>query len=178
MKRYKKTQFVAYLVIIILFAGCSDDTSQTRFRFDNNNECISWRHTTSTVRFPQAHSGNYVCRINKDNEYSTILDIRVRDISDKPLKKARISAWFMLTGNASMQNLVFDVRDSSVMNSYEWINADAADQDYELNKWTHVKLEVDLTKKDRNNMNNVYRIYANNNREEPVYVDDFEVFFE
>jgi hypothetical protein len=169
---------ITYLCIIVLFAGCSGETTKSKLSFDNNNECISWQQTASAIRFPQAHSGNYVCKINKDNPFSAVLDIRVKDISDKPLRKARITAWFMLTSNGTEQNLVMDVRDSTMQNSYEWINVDAADYNSELNKWSQAELVIDLTKKDRNNINNVYRIYASNGRSEPVYVDDFEVSFE
>ena len=169
---------VAFLIILIVVAGCTSEQGIGKLTFDNNIECISWSHPESTVKFPEAHSGNYVCKIYKDNPYSAVLDIRVKDISSKPLKKIYVNAWFRLTSNASEQSLVLDIRDSTVQNSFEWLNVDAADFNNDLNKWSRAELIVDLTKKDRNNINNVYRIYAVNNRDEPVYVDDFEVSFE
>ena len=179
MKQHTGTPLILILLCMTaLFAGCSEEKVRGKLTFDNNNECISWSQSTSTIKFPQAHSGNYVCKINKENPFSNVLNIRVSEISNKPLKRATITAWFMLTSNGTEQNLVMDVRDSSQQNSFEWINVDAADNNNELNKWRKAELVVDLTKKDRNNINNVYRIYASNGRDEAVYVDDFEVSFE
>jgi hypothetical protein len=137
-----------------------------------------WKDSPSMIQFPDAHSGTHVCKLNKDNPFSSSMDIKVKDISRKPLKTARITAWFMITSNTSDQNLVLDIRDSTLQNSFEWINTDAANYLTDLNKWAKVEMTVDLTKKDRNNPNNVYRIYAANSKDEPVYVDDFEVSFE
>jgi hypothetical protein len=177
------TRSTTYVILIcasllFFFSACSDEENYNKLSFDNNIECTGWSTSGSTIPYANAHSGNYVCKIDKNNSFSTMLDIKVKDISKKPLKRAKITAWFMLTSHDTEQNLVLDVRDSTLQNSFEWIKTDAADYTNDLNKWTKAELIVDLTKKDRNNVNNIYRIYAANGKNDPVYVDDFEVSFE
>ena len=169
---------ISGILLFFICAGCSREGDFNKLSFNNSLECAGWSTSGSMIPFADSHSGHYVCKINKDNAFSSILDIKVKDISKKPLKRARITAWFMLTSHTTEQNLVLDVRDSTLQNSYEWINTDAADYSIDLNKWVKAELVVDLTKKNRNNINNIYRIYASNGKDDPVYVDDFEVSFE
>jgi hypothetical protein len=146
--------------------------------FNNNIETSYWTTSSNTIQVNNAHSGNYCCKLNKDSPFSTTFNIRVKDISEKPLQRAKISAWFMPTSDLVEQNLVLDIRDSTTEKSFEWINNDAANYLTELNKWGKIDLLVDLTINNRNDPNNVYRIYASNGKDEPIYVDDFEIVFE
>jgi len=169
---------ITLLSISAVFASCKEEKVKSKLSYDNNNESMAWTQSPAIIKTPEAHSGNYVCKIDKGSPYSSVLNVRVKDISDKQLKKARISAWFMLTSNASEQGLVLDIRDSTGQNSLEWLGVDAADFTTEVNKWARAELVVDLTQKDRNNKGKLYRIYALNNTDAPVFVDDFEVNFE
>jgi len=168
----------AFIILVLFSAGCSSEQTQPKMSFGCNIETIYWKNLSVSYKFPNAHSGNYVSKLNKDSPYSAALDLPVREISSKPLKRAKITAWFMCTSNASVQNLVCDIRDSSMQNSVEWIGVDAADFSIELNKWSKAELIIDLTKNNRNNLSYVYRIYAFNDKDDPVYVDDFDVSFE
>jgi len=169
---------LACFIIIVFISGCSGEPNRGALTFNNNIECILWEQSASSIKFDNAHSGNYVSKINSDNPYSTILNIRARDISDKPLKTVKVTAWFMLTSNTTEQSLVLDIRDSTNLQSIEWLNVDAASFNIVLNKWAQAELIVNLARNNRNNIDNVYRIYAVNSKNEPVYVDDFEVSFE
>ena len=174
----KKISAATWLLVFTMLFSCSREEKKSKLAFDNNIESIYWGSSPNTIKFANAHSGNYVCKLDKTNPFSQVFNIKVKDLSTKPLRRAKISAWFMLTGNYSEQNLVLDVRDSSMQQSLEWINTDAIDYVKDLNKWGKAELIVDLTKKNRNNPNNVFRIYASNGKEEPIYVDDFEIQFE
>jgi hypothetical protein len=164
-------------LFIILITACSEE-KKSKLTFTNDIESSYWSSSAGVMVFPNAHSGNYVSKLNKESAYSTIFNIKVKDIPDHASQRIKISAWFMLTGNDSEQNLVLDVRDSSMQNSLEWINVDARDYVTDLNTWGKTELIVDLTQKSRNSPENVLRIYAANGKETPVYVDDFEIEFE
>src|SRR5436190_8969490 len=101
MKKHTYPRLGVILLCFIMVAGCSEEKSKSKLSFDNNSESIYWKRTETAVRFPQAHSGNYVSKIYRDNPFSIVLDLPVRDISDKPLRRAKIKAWFMLTSNAT-----------------------------------------------------------------------------
>jgi hypothetical protein len=168
----------AVIVFAFLVTGCSSEQTQPKMSFGCNIETAYWKNLSVAYKFPNAHSGNYVSKLNKDSPYSAALDIPVNEISSKPLKRAKITAWFFLTSHTTVQNLVCDIRDSTMQNSIEWIGIDAADFSNELNKWAKAELTIDLTKNNRNNSSYVYRIYAFNDKDETVYADDFDVSFE
>jgi hypothetical protein len=162
---------------VIMVVACSQE-KKTQLIFSNDVEGKYWSSSSSVIEFPQAHSGNHVNKLNKQNAFSNTFNIRIKDISSKPVKRVRISAWFMLTGDNSERNLVLDIRDSSNQKSLEWINADARDYIPDLNQWAKAELVVDLTLKNRNNPENTLGVYAANGKEEPIYVDDIEILFE
>jgi|GEM_PF-6349931 len=164
-------------LFLVACSGSKEDKGN-KLTFKNDLEGNYWSPSQNLISFPQSHSGNFVNKLETGQAFSNIFNIRVKDISSKPVKRAKVTAWFMLTGTDSEQNLVLDVRDSTMQNSFEWINVDATDFVSELNKWGKVELIVDLTLKNRNSPDHVFRIYAANGRKQPVYVDDFEISFE
>lgn len=168
---------IKILSLAILFAGCSEK-ERGKFVFDSNMETSYWSPSTNVIKFANAHSGNHACKIDKSNPYSTTFELRANEISEKPLHTAKITGWFLLTGDNSEQQLVFEVRDSSNLQTLEWINTNAADYIEELNQWGKIELIVDLSFDNRNNPKNIFRVYASNGKEDAVYVDDIEVGFE
>lgn len=165
-------------IIIIFNTACTQSKQRGNLVFDTNLENSNWSTSGSQSKFNNAHSGNFVCKINKDNAFTNNFEARVIDVSSKTLKTARISAWMMLTSKNSEQNLVLEIRDSSNQKTLEWLNTNAADYIDNLNQWVKIDLVVDLTINNRNNQQNIYRIYASNGKDDIVYVDDFEVGFE
>lgn len=173
-----KSEINILLLLLILAAGCSTEKNRSKFVFDTTMENIYWSPSPSTIKYDNAHSGNYACKINTTNAFSTVFESKVSEISNKPLKSAKISAWMMLTGDNSEQNLVLEIRDSSNQQTKEWLNTDAIDYIDNLNHWTKIDLIIDLTINDRNNLQNIYKVYASNGKEDAVFVDDFQVEFE
>lgn len=164
--------------IFIFYVSCSDNKNKGRLCYDSNTENPYWRATGAVIKFENAHSGNYVSKINKDNPFSLNFEAKAKEISDKSLSKAKLSAWIMLTSFDSEQNLVFEIRDSTGEKTLEWLNINAADYIENLNQWVKIDHLVDLTISNRNNKEYFYRAYAANGKEHAVYVDDFELEFE
>ncbi len=164
------------LLSLILATGCSEE-KRGKLTFDTNFESAYWGTNSSVIKSAEAHSGNYMSKINKDNPYSSTFEIKAKDLESKSISSVNITAWFMLTGDNSEQQLVFEIRDSSNLKTLEWLNLDATEYVEELNKWVKVEHLVDLTENNRNNPNNIYRVYASNSKDEPVYVDDIDIEF-
>ena len=176
----KKILNIGFPLLIIQLASCSSEKDSKLFFSNNIESSYVWDEhpPSSIVKFDKAHSGNYVCKMDVNNPFSITYNMRVKDISPKPLSKVKVSAWFMLTENNSEQNLIINILDSSMQKSFEWLARNAAEDIKELNQWGRVEQTIDLTQKNRNNPDNVIRIYAANGRGEPVYVDDIEIQFE
>ena len=178
MKKFN--QGLLLVLSIALVSSCSNEQKDSKLFFSNNieNGYVWGDHSPSIQRFDNAHSGNYVCKLDEKTPYSVVFNMREKAISTKQLKKATVTAWFLLTGTNSEQNLVIDVRDSADQNSLQWSNMNAANSILDVNKWGQAELSLDLTQKGWDNPNNCIRIYAANGKGEPVYVDDIEIRFE
>jgi hypothetical protein len=174
----KKFTGILACALIVILSSCSNERTKSKLIFSYDNEDNYWSPNASVVKFADAHSGNSANKINKQNPYSGVFDIKANEISAKRLQYAKISAWFLMTGNNSEQNLVFDVRDAATQKSYEWISKDAMEFAKGMNQWCKVTLEVDLRQAGRGNLDRAYRIYACNGKDDVVYVDDFEIEFE
>lgn len=164
--------------IVITIASCSNERKRGSLTYDSNNENGLWRTTGAVIKSDKARSGSYVNKINKDNPFSNTFEIQAKNISNRPLSKAYISAYMMLTDDNTEQNLVLEIRDSTGQNLIEWLNINAANYIDNLNEWVKVDNIIDLTINNRNNPGYYYRVYASNGNEADVYVDDFEVEFE
>lgn len=166
------------IVAIAAITSCSGERKRSNLTYDSNTENNYWKTTNAVEVSDKAHSGNYLSRINKNNPFSLNFEAQLKKISDKPLSKAYISAYIMLTGFETEQNLVLEIRDSTGEKTVEWLNVDAGDYIDEPNKWVKIDNIIDLTINNRNNPNNFYRVYATNGKEGDVFVDDFMVEFE
>ena len=179
MKR--KFSIIALLSLpILVLNSCSDSKSNDGLTFTNDMETIfAWSDNApkNILYFNNAHSGKYVCMIDSSNIFSTTFNMNAKAISSSPLKRVTIGAWFNSQQNGSEPNIAIDIRDKDG-STIDWIAQSGKDLIKSTGEWTWVEMSVDLTSKNRNALDNSYRVYAFNKNGSGCLVDDIEISYE
>jgi hypothetical protein len=166
--------------LITLLTACGDSASNNGLTFQNNIEtsfAFSDNPRSNIIYFKNAHSGRYVCIIDSTNIFSVGFNMKVKDIDPDPLKKVTIGAWFNAQQAGSNAQLAIDIRDKNG-NTVDWIAQPTGEYLTSTGDWNWVEMSIDLTVKNFNNPDNIYRIYAFNRTGSSVLVDDIKISFE
>jgi hypothetical protein len=168
-----------FLALSGLIASCRSDKKTSLYFLDTVESNYAWNgnHIPCIIKSEKAHSGMYMCKVNKDYSSSVTFNMRLGDISPKPLKAVTVSGWIMLTGNNSERNITIDIRNQND-SMVEYFSHNTGYDLRDINKWVYTKYRFNLSKKNRNNIDNRILVYFYNSKEEPIYVDDIAVEFE
>ncbi|MCX6274041.1 MAG: hypothetical protein NTV09_02375 [Bacteroidetes bacterium] len=172
--------FTASLFAVIYLTGCADSGSNDGLTFNNDMEttfAFNEHPASNIVYFKNAHSGRYVSIIDTSNIWCGGFNMKVKDIDPAPLSKVTIGAWMYAQQPNADAQLAIDIRDKDG-NTLDWLGQPAHDFLTTTVNWTWVQMEVDLSVKNRNNIDNTYRIYVVNNTGSAVLVDDLKIRFE
>ena len=175
----KITALVLWFVFIFAPA-CNPGRQDSKLYFSNSVEsAFAWQdHSSQGITWSdQAHSGNYVCKMDSATPYSVTFNMKLSDISRKPLKSVRISAWVNMSSMVSDPVIAVDIRDSN-FTSMEWISRPAKDFVAQPNHWEQIDFKVNLREKNRNRKSNYLRIYLSNAHRDYTLADDIEISFE
>ena len=172
---------IILLVILaaLLFAGCSSSDKDSGLVFSNSMESnLAWMdHPQSNIVWSDnAHSGHYVCKLDASSPYSVTYNMKVSDISKKPLKSVHISAWVNMSTVTGDRYIGISILESS-QQAMDWIAQKALEVIGKPGEWHKVELNVDLLGK-RNRPTNIYRIFAVNEKQDVVLLDDLTIEFE
>ena len=173
-----RTLFIACTMIVL--SGCRSSKNDTKLVFSSSMESqYAWTdHPQSNIVWSEhARSGNYVCKLDATSPYSVTYNMKVSDISKRPLKSANVSVWVYMTSLAADPYLGFSILNSSGQPE-TWISMRALELIGKPNAWHQVKLKVDLTEGTRNRLGNTYRIFAQNDQADVVFVDDLVIEYE
>jgi hypothetical protein len=177
-----KTFTLMIALMVLSLSSCDRNKNSDLIFFNSMESSIGWNvnqvpNNYPIIKFDNAFSGQYVCKLDSTNPFSITFYMKQKDICKKKLSLVRLSAWFMIIADNSEQNLVTEIRDSNEK-VLEWIVKDAKDFEPEINNWRKVSITIDLTLNERNNPENYVRIYASNGKAFPVFVDDIKIEFE
>src|SRR5258705_12101284 len=139
--------FKIMFTVIFLLASCSSDKKKSElYFFDTIESNYAWNgnHIPCIIKSDLAHSGMFVCKVNKDFSSSVTFNMRLGDISAKPLKSVTVSGWVMLIGNGSEHNLVVDIRTKNDSTG-EFLAHNTGYNLEEVNQWTKAKITYNLT---------------------------------
>jgi hypothetical protein len=175
-----KTIFVNLVpLVIVLCCSCNSEMKDSKLNFTNSIESsYAWTdHPQSNILWSNdAHSGNYVCKIDSLFPYSVTFNMKLSDVSKNPLQSVRISAWVNSSSLMSNPIIAVDIRDHS-QNTLEWFTQQSSDFISEPNKWEKVSMDLNLSVQNRNLPDNYIRVYLYSSQKDYSLVDDIEVEF-
>ena len=173
----KVLQILLVAITVIGFSGCGDDDYPASFKNDMD-QGVAWTDNPPPhiIQSPDARSGRYICKLDASNAFGPTFNMHVKDITDKKYGKVKISVWMKAKETNAEPQLVLDIRreDGSTI---EWLSQKFTGSALKTDKWGYYENKIDLTKSDRKNPDNIYRIYVSNGKETPVFIDDMRIDF-
>jgi hypothetical protein len=176
----KSSSLFILSMALVGFSGCSDLKSNDGLTFTNDMETVvgwSTNAPSNFVFFNNAHSGKYVCIIDSANIFGSTFEMKSKAIASAPMKRVTIGAWFNTQQNGSEPQIAIDIRDKDG-NTIDWIAMPVKDVLKNTGDWTWAEMTVDLTPKNRNAVDNAFRVYAFNKSGAACLVDDMVIRFE
>ena len=180
--RMQKLGLSALALSCFLMSSCNMGNSNTNsIVYENTvDNYVPWMNeiTPNIMAIGNAHSGNYVYRLNASNQYTTLFNQTLKQISKSKIKKITYSANVIRENNTVDCKLVIDVRDKTDK-VLKWEGKDTKEvKDLKDKEWTKITMELDLTKDNLNDPDNHVRIYTLNAAKADVLVDDISIAFE
>ncbi len=175
----KNLAFAAFISSFLLIS-CSRENKQGGLHYFNDFESVKgWsKMPIPTLVEGNAHSGNFSLKIDSLEGFSHAFNIKMKDISNKPIKKVRYSMYCMIKSLNAKASLVLAVDTVNKPNAL-WQGIPIQDQIKEINKWVKITGEVQLAQDGLNKPENNLVMYLWNNSKEVIFADDYELeFFE
>ena len=161
--------------------GCSGPDSKSELSFVNDMETLFGWNTNSRlsniVYYKGAHSGRYVCAMDSSNNFGPTFEMRLKEVDPGPLKRLKVGCWFNTQQEGSRPEIIVDIRDKDG-NTKEWLTQPGKDIIKSTGEWTWVELQLDLSVKNRNLPDNIFRIYPLNTSGAVALADDIGIHFE
>jgi hypothetical protein len=173
-----KKQIILLLTVAFTW-GCNSGKNDSKLHFTNTIESsYAWTDhpATNMIWSNDAHSGNYVCKLDSSACCSATFNMKLSDISKKSLKSVHITAWINLSSISASADLILDVRDNS-QKTLDYISTSAMDFISQPNQWVQVSLDANLDEKNRNKADNYFRVFVANSKPDYALVDDIELEF-
>jgi len=166
-------------LLIFLFYGCSSDTKVEKvdkMTFTNDCESIEgWDSNSRAVSTENFHSGRYSNKLDAQNPYSVTFKRKYSDISNSQIKFVKISAWvYFLTNNYVGKALVVEIVDQAGQKLL-WEGIDMKEFVKSPKQWIKIEKVIKLDKKYE--PNSIFGIYAWNNSNDGILLDDFRIQF-
>jgi hypothetical protein len=169
-----KTIRLLILLLISSFISCeSGNETGANSDYDNDMETIGhWAENPKVTR-EASHSGKYATFTDTTNIYSQTLSLTVKDIKQTEIKSIYASCWVLNSSQESKGKLVLSVEKEG--KNIVWQGIETNKSTYVANKWSEVKMQVDLKEKLTGDM--VIKLYGVNDGKFKIYWDDFNIDF-
>lgn len=167
------------LILPFLFFSCKESPKvQGDLYFKNNIESsLGWYKNPTVLKTKDAHSGEYVSKIDSVNIYSLGFDLPLSIVNERflPVTEVKATVWAMLKSKNAKGALITELKknDSLIV----WNSVKLQDYCKEANKWYKVEFILNLREHDFSNNENLFRCYVANDSKEEILLDDFEVEF-
>lgn len=120
-----------------------------------------------------AHSGNYSAFTDFNHPYSLGFIRKLREISDRPIKRIEMNAWVLTKSFDAKAGLVLSIESGGKPQFYKGVNV--LDSIQATQKWYPVRCRFDLPSD--LSMDHEVRMYLWNTGKDTVLADDFEIKF-
>ena len=172
-----KTKFIGVILILgfFLFNACGKKQSNSNLRNQYLNDLESydgWQGITGYYYLVSgdAHSGQHSMQTDSANIYSITFAKRLSELSEKPVKKIRVSLWVKCLGAPGGGSYVLSLEQGT--QTYKYFSFDLKEKDVILNEWMQItglaEIPAGLPK------DAVVKIYFWNKSKSVILVDDFE----
>ncbi len=159
---------------LLIFAGvlmsCGNNS---KLSITQDFEQIGGWYQAPTLIKGKAHSGQYFCRTGAGQEYSQTYISRLGDITEDPIRRIDMGAWFRLADAGAKARLVMSIHsgDSTLF----WQGLDTQDVSPQAGEWTRLFFTYDLPEGIRPEHTIKFFLWNTSGRE--VDVDDFDIHF-
>ena len=167
-----------FIPIIILFFSCNSNNKEPiNDKLTFTNDCESsdgWENISRAFSTENFHSGRYSNKLNPQNPYSLTFRYKYGDLSKKQIKSVVVSVWaYFLTNKFEGKSFVVVVDSSD--QKLIWAGIDMKEFVKSPRTWTKIEKEICFPRKYE--PNSIFSIYAWNNSEDAILVDDFRIQF-
>ena len=163
------------LCLLLSFAGCKNSGKQKGLMYYNDFESIKGWADVLLEKKP-VHSGIYSNRLDTVNRYGETLKLTFKEISEKLIKKVKVSYWVYLSDASSKGKLVLEINQPDKKNLL-WTAKNIEEFAKTPGQWIEIKLEFSFPKKEFMLPQNSIKIYPWNLGNNQIYVDDVRIEF-
>ena len=166
------------LFLIIHVTSCKKGTNAIAEYTSNMETQLAWTDNPAPniILNPNAHSGNYVCRLESANQYSPTFNMKVGAISKSNFTKVKVGIWMKAEEVNANPTLVVEIRDGN-MQPLDWNGKSYSGPVLNTKDWEYYEYELDLKQKNWLDKNNFLRIYCHNKESHAIFCDDLTVSF-
>lgn len=168
----KKICYFTLAALTALVFGCSDKKGFVT-TFKGSIEGGDWINTNTGYN-GGGHTGDLSSKVDSVNQFSYGFSKLISEISDKPIKKIKISVWVKLENMEKKVALVVALTDKNNKQIF-WESQDVNPDVKEINKYSKISTEFKLP--DFENEGTLARVYIWNPNGNVANVDDFEIQF-
>ena len=169
----KKLSFVLLLGFLL---ACHEETKLEEAIVHQNDfeSMLGWSDVDpGRLMKGLAHSGNYSTLTDSMHPYSLGFIRKLKEISDRPIKRIDMSAWVLTKSLDAKAGLVLSIESGGKPQFYKGINV--LDSIQATQKWYVLRCRFDLPSD--LSMDNEVRMYLWNTGKDTVLADDFEIKF-
>ncbi len=164
------------ILILSVLTHCTRRHKADNLHYFQDFESIAgWFGMPALSSDIKGHSGNYSMLTNAQLDYSPGLTRKLKEISDKPIKKIRASIWCYTMDKNSNGAFCVQIMNANGENKL-WIARPFVDFIKSESTWTKTVIETEIPK-DAANPENMVKVFMWNKGTIPVYGDDVEVIF-
>ncbi len=169
---------IYYIIIIaFIFSCCSEQeiySPKGEFLFSNNCEALrGWDNSKMPFSDDIAHSGNCSSYTDSISRFSVSFDYKYSDLSDKLLKRVKLTAWVYFTHFNCKGEYVIAIGKDGIVSF--WVSSRLQDFIFEENRW--VKVERTFVLPQSVEPNSKISIYGWNTGKYPILFDDLIIEF-
>lgn len=174
MKHQKKYLSILTILSLLIWSctNASDEKEGRGYLIKNNIDCLFGFNGSSNIVKGIAHSGIYFNKVDTTNRYSITFSKSIKELGNGNIGSMSATVWVSAKNLNCDAKFVVGTSNNGELTS--WNGLHLKDVIKTPITWYPMKLEVDLTKI---NPNDILSVYVWNVGVEDVFVDDFEIEF-
>lgn len=167
------------LMFSLLFFSCKESPKVQGERYFKNNieSSLGWYKHPSVFKTKEAHSGEYVSKIDSVTIYSVLFDLPLSIVNIRwiPVREVKATVWVMFKSENAKGALITELKKNDAL--IVWNSVKLQDYCKEAGKWYKVEYILNLRENDFSSDDNLFRCYAANDSKGEIFLDDFEIEF-
>ncbi|CAN5603867.1 hypothetical protein BH11BAC1_BH11BAC1_12450 [soil metagenome] len=169
------TLIVIFLSIVILLSSCGGKNNESNLRNQYSNDMesyVGWNGISGyySIKSGDAHSGQHSCQTDTSFIYSLTFSAKIKELSDKPIKKVNMSVWLKCLSIPANGSYILSIEQGDEVLKY--FPFQLKESDAVVNEWVKVsgtaEFPVDQSK------DAIVKIYFWNKSKSIILVDDMD----